>query len=114
MIVDDFNDVGAVRRPEEANAKLPVDANSVLPASILLQGLQLIAWRDPKRREGDGRIKLIELATHHGPERVGTGAPRATRVDAVEDIRDKSPPSVKRALRRAPLAALMHDHSIRA
>ena len=86
MIVDDCNGVGAVRRPDEANAKLPVDANTVLPAPILLQGLQLIAWWDPKRFEGDSGIELIQLATRHGPGRVGTSAPRATRVDAVEYI----------------------------
>ena len=73
VIVDNFDRFRPVGRPDEANAKLPVDPNAVLPAAVTLQRLQLIARRDAQPGEGDGRIELIELALGDDPERRRTG-----------------------------------------
>ena len=69
VIVDDFDRFRPVGRPDEANAKLPVDTNTVLPPAVTFQRLQLVTRRNTQPREGDGRIELIELALGGDPER---------------------------------------------
>ena len=86
MIVDDFNGVGAVGRPDETDATRPVDANTVLPAPILLERFKLIARRDPERVERHGGIELIERAARHVPYGAGTRPPCAARVDTIEHV----------------------------
>ena len=68
VIVDDLDRLWAFRRPDEADAKLIVDPNTVLTPAIAPQRLELIAWRDSQRHQRHGGIQLIELSPSHPPE----------------------------------------------
>jgi len=46
VIIGDFNFVGVVAFPMEADAPLVVDADAVLPESVAAQGFQAVARRD--------------------------------------------------------------------
>jgi hypothetical protein len=55
VVIDDFNIMGSVGFPEEANAPLIVNADGVLPFAVALEGFQSVAGRDGKVAEfGDG------------------------------------------------------------
>jgi hypothetical protein len=61
MIINDFDRgrVGAL--PDEANAPLVVDANTVLGCSATLKGFQPIARRHPKVIQFSGGMELNEF-----------------------------------------------------
>jgi hypothetical protein len=68
MVVNDFNvgrtDVG----PSEADPKLIVDSNAVLPFSVRLQGLKSVAWRDPQVVQDMGLIQLVQSTPSPSPK----------------------------------------------
>jgi hypothetical protein len=70
VVVNDFNGFRASVRPEEAQAELVVDADTVLTGAIAAQGLQPDAWRDPQVVEAASNLELPQLAAGHSLERL--------------------------------------------
>jgi hypothetical protein len=62
VVVDDLDVCGAFRRPNEAQAELVVDPNTMLSGPSALQGLKPVAGWDSKIFESVGPIQLLELA----------------------------------------------------
>jgi hypothetical protein len=62
MIIDDFDIERFLRlvRPLETDAPLTIDANAVLPFSITLNGLEVIAGRRSQVDQASGSIEVIE------------------------------------------------------
>lgn len=100
VIVDDLNTLRALRRPSEADSELPVDPNTVLPAPISLESLQLVAGRHTKRLKRDGGVEFVEFASRNSPEGVRTTRSRGARIDAIEDV--LGAPIAKRANHAKP------------
>jgi hypothetical protein len=48
MVIDNLDISGAVRRPDKADAPLPVDPHGVLPSPITFQFFQVVARRKPQ------------------------------------------------------------------
>ena len=61
MVIDDLDIVSMSGSPTEADAPLPIDANTVLPFSVTLQLLQPIRWRDLQVAQRGCRIEHSKL-----------------------------------------------------
>jgi len=75
VVIDDFDFMGTVSLPTEANAPLVIDADGVPAFAVALEGFQPVAWRDGKVVQcGDG-VELGEFpqgdALNIGRERPG-------------------------------------------
>mgnify|MGYP007070632762 CR=1 FL=1 len=57
MVIDDLYIRGSGGRPDEANAVLVVDPNTVLAEPITFQDLQAISRRDSQVNERLGRVE---------------------------------------------------------
>jgi len=66
VIVHDFDLVGVSISPDEADAPLVVDANAVLPRSIVLQCLEPVPRRNPQGIKSRRGVQLRQLAPCHG------------------------------------------------
>ena len=62
VIVHDLDVLRALRRPDETEAKLIVDANAVLTHSVRGQRLQPIAGRYSKKVQRRSRVQLHQFA----------------------------------------------------
>jgi hypothetical protein len=65
---------------------LVIDAHTVLPLAIPLQGLKPVAWRNLEFMECNGGVKLIEFAGGSLPQRLWTCSSGSLCSPAVEDI----------------------------
>ena len=70
MVVHDFDVDGSDARPNEANAPLVVDTNTVLTLSVTLQGFEAVAWRSLQKVKRLGRLQLSQLALCNWQERL--------------------------------------------
>jgi len=61
VIVDDLDLLGMPCGPDEAQPPLAADSDAVLALSVMLQRLELVAWRNPKEIQGGGRMQLLQL-----------------------------------------------------
>jgi len=61
VVVDDFDIMRIAGLPAEANPELIIDPYAVLTSSILVQSFKVVARRDCKIREFDGRIENCKL-----------------------------------------------------
>jgi hypothetical protein len=86
VVVDDLDLFGSWRCPDEADAKLIVDANAVLTCSIAPQRLESIARRDTKILELLGRVDVVELPSGNHPKILGAQPSGGGRIHTVEDI----------------------------
>ena len=86
VVVRDFDFVGIAILPPEADPKLVIDANTVLPRTVAPQALESIARRDAQFLKHPHTIELVELASYHRPEDGGTGVAGSPTVDAVEEV----------------------------
>ena len=57
MVVNDFDSIGAVLGPHEADSPLVVDAYAVLPFSVIFQWFEPIGWRYLQVNQ---RLRLIQ------------------------------------------------------
>ena len=57
MVVNDLDSIGAGCRPYKTDSPLVIDANAVLPNTIMPQRLKPIGWRNPKIIQ---RLRLIQ------------------------------------------------------
>jgi hypothetical protein len=62
MVIRDLYRLGAVRRPAETDAPLPVDTNGMLPATIAFQCFQPVARRRAQIIQTGRCVHHIELA----------------------------------------------------
>lgn len=62
MIVDDLHIFDTCSRPVETDAKLVVHADTVLPSSFALEGLELVAGWNPEIFEPSRDLQLAQLA----------------------------------------------------
>ncbi len=62
MIINNLHVVDVTFYPTETNTPLVVDADAVLPLTIALQRLQVIAWRNPQIVEHSGAMEVEQLA----------------------------------------------------
>ena len=86
VIVDDGDVMRTIRRPDEADPKLSVNPNTVLPFPIAFKRLELVGRRRPERLQRDGRVEIVELPARDRPQRVGARASSGPRIDAVVDV----------------------------
>jgi hypothetical protein len=63
MIINNLYFVGVTFFPTETDAPLVVNANAVLPPTIALQRLQVIAGRNPQIVEHSSAMEVEKLAT---------------------------------------------------
>lgn len=78
MIIDDFDQLGAVAAPYEANPPLIVYPDAVLAPATAFQRFEPVARRRPQIDEPGCRVEHVELAPRHpldGAE-LGHGSPR--------------------------------------
>lgn len=86
MIVG-YLDFGGTRvRPYEADTKLIVNANAVLPASVPGQPFKPIAWGYAKVTQNGSGIKLVKLSTRYSPYRLRASPPGHSGSAPVKDI----------------------------
>jgi len=57
MVVHNLDIGGAVRRPDKADAPLPVDPHGVLPGPIPFQFFQVVAGREPQILDNNRSIQ---------------------------------------------------------
>jgi hypothetical protein len=90
VVVHDLDVDRAKARPYEADSPLVVDANTVLPLSIALQCLKVIARRGFQKVQSLRRIELSQLSfrdSHECPEPSGVPAlVQCLRVFALERL----------------------------
>jgi hypothetical protein len=65
MVIDDFNVIRSILLPYKANAKLIVDADTVLTAPVSFQRFQHISRRLSQIVQAGSRIHPVELPTGH-------------------------------------------------
>ena len=68
MVVDELDVVGIASGPPETETPLVVDANAVLPVSIVLELLEAIPRRNPEILKPHRRVDVAELAEHDAAE----------------------------------------------
>ena len=61
MVVDDFNEVRAVRCPGKADPELVVDSDAVLPLPVSLQPLETIPGRHAQILEGLSGVQRVKF-----------------------------------------------------
>jgi len=86
MVVHYLDISRAIGCPDEANPELPIEPDTMLPTSISLEHLEMVARRQKQATQGDHSRHLIELPASDGPELARAHLPRSTRIDAVEDV----------------------------
>ena len=62
VVIDDLDIGGAIFRPNEAQAPLLIDPDTVLTFSIILQCFQVVARRNLKVIQSDRPFQLCKLA----------------------------------------------------
>jgi hypothetical protein len=65
VVIHDFNLVSAVVVPHKTNAPLVIDANAVLPFSVVLQRLKVIARRNSQTDQFRDCLQQQQLAPRH-------------------------------------------------
>lgn len=85
--------LGTVRRktplgiailPAEADSKLVVDANTVLPLPVPAKLLEPVTGRDPELLELTDPVQLVELAASSRPQLRRAGTAISTGLDAID------------------------------
>jgi len=92
MVVRDFDVVGILTLPSEADAKLIVDPNTALTQSVAAQSFQAIPRRNGELSDLAHAIELIELSARGRPERRRTSPSGGGRLNSIEDISGRSIP----------------------
>ncbi|MGB7157450.1 MAG: hypothetical protein WBD40_05255 [Tepidisphaeraceae bacterium] len=86
VVIDDLNAIRSCRRPSEAESKLLIDADAVLPRPVTLQGFQPIPRRSAQVIKGLGGVQLIEFPLRDHPE-VPWAAPSCLfRIEVIVDV----------------------------
>lgn len=86
VVVRDFDFVGIAILPSEADAKLLIDAHTVLTAATADQPFKAIARWNRQFAQVANTVELCELAADDRPELARTGRPSAPGVNAIEEI----------------------------
>lgn len=86
VVIDDLYIGGSGVRPNEADAVLVVDPDTVLTEAITLQRLQTIPRWDPQIDERFCRVERLQLALRDTPDRRNAGATGRLRVGTVEHV----------------------------
>jgi hypothetical protein len=88
VIVDDFNVIGSILLPYKTDAKLIVDADTVLSAPVSTQRFQHISRRLPEIVQTGSRIHPVEFPPGYGfnaaPSPVGPQQSEFRRVAVLE------------------------------
>ena len=85
MIVHDFNILGSLFRPTEADSILVVDSNGVLPSSVALQLLEAQSGKR-KRIQRYGSTQLVEGSTGPAVQIRGKDLPSSLGILSIEDV----------------------------
>jgi hypothetical protein len=86
MVVDNLCLSDPTLRPSKTDPVLLVDPDTVLPFSIPLQSLQMVAGRDAKILDGVGVVENEQLRSRSTSQIRRTNLPCGLGVIAVEDI----------------------------
>lgn len=65
MVIANFNGLGVLSVPHEANLELVIDADGMLAETVSLECLKPVAGRDGKVFDSNGFIELNELPQGH-------------------------------------------------
>jgi ABC-type dipeptide/oligopeptide/nickel transport system permease subunit len=98
VVIDDLDLLCMPFGPYEAKPPLAADPDAVLALSIMLQRLELIAWRNPKEVQSGGGMQLLQL-------------PESNRLDVHKALH---PPSFKQGLCIAATKTQDHDDMLTA
>jgi len=86
VIVNDLDLIRPAVGPDETEAILIIDANTMLSGSISAQCLESIGWRRPQIAEGGSSVHPLELAASHRPQERRTNAARSLGIDPVKNV----------------------------
>jgi hypothetical protein len=86
MVVRDLDVARPFITPHKTNAKLVIDPDAVLAASVTMQSLKLIARWNAQRIKRNHGIQLIEFAAGDRPDLFWTRATSFMRVHTIEDV----------------------------
>jgi len=94
VVIDDLYLICSSLGPAEADAKLIVDTNAVLPLPISLQSFKSIARGYTKIVYVRRRVDLVKPAEGSTPEGSGASPPRCRGVLPIEDILGTAIPKI--------------------
>jgi hypothetical protein len=66
MVVDDFNELRAIRRPSKTDAELVVDSNTVLALTVSFKCFEPVAWGNPQVLKSLGSVQSVKFPSSHG------------------------------------------------
>ena len=86
VVIRDFDAVRIPGLPMEADSKLIVDPDAVLPCPIATEPLKAVSGRNRKLADIANAVNLRELPPRHGPQRGWAGRSSCSRRGAIEDV----------------------------
>lgn len=93
VIIDHFDRFRAGLRPAKTDPILVIDADTMLAASITIQGLKAVSGRNAEIGEGLSRVELIEFALSDSPQILRQFSTSQATGDTVKDSVDQTPSS---------------------
>jgi hypothetical protein len=86
VVVCDFDVMGILALPPEADPVLIVDSDALFACAVAAQSFQAISRRNSELRELTHPIDLVQLAASCRPQGLRADAARRGRIQTVEDI----------------------------